>query len=277
MPCIFITIQIKIGGSMKKLILLLALVVVIFPVFGSPAAEYGVGSQPIGVISAMNSELQFLIDSSQVAKVDEIGGMKFYAGTLKGKNVVLVKGGVGKSLSAACAATLINQYHVKEIIFTGIAGGVGDTVKVLDVVVGTEMVLHDYGTIGNEQGFFWRPGPDDITRIPVDKGLSNLAYNTAVSIIGKDRVFQGLIATGDQFVASESYVKLLQDQFNALACEMEGASVALVAYKFNVPCVVIRCMSDKADGLAHTSIANFGTQAAEISEQIVLGLVEKLD
>ena len=262
---------------MKKLFLVLAFVVVIFPVFGSPAGEFGYGAKPTGIISAMNSELQFLIDNTHVARVDEIGGMKFYTGTLRGKQVVLVKGGVGKSLSAACTATLINKFNVKQIIFTGIAGGVGDNVKVLDVVIGTEMALHDYGTVGNEEGFFWRAGPDGIARIPVDQRLMNLAYDTAVSVVGRNRVYRGLIATGDQFIASEYYVGLLQEKFNALACEMEGASVALIAHKYNVPCVVIRCMSDKADGYAHTAIANFGDQAAQISEQIVLGLLEKLD
>ena len=262
---------------MKKLFLVLAFVAVIFPVFGSPAQEQGAGPRPIGIISAMNSELQFLIDSSRIAKVDEIGGMKFYSGNLMGKDVVLVKGGVGKSLSAACTATLINQYRVRQIIFTGIAGGVGNEVKVLDIVIATELILHDYGTVGNEEGFFWRPGPDGIERIPVDRALADLAYNTALSVVGRDRVYRGLVATGDQFIASGWYVNLLQEKFNALACEMEGASVALIADKFKVPCVIIRCMSDKADGQAHTAIANFGDQAAEISEQIVLGLLEKLD
>ena len=107
--------------------------------------------------------------------------------------------------------------------------------------------------------------------------LADLAYNTALSVIGRDRVFKGIIATGDQFIASEEYVTLLQNKFNAIACEMEGASVALIAYKFDVPCVVIRCMSDKADGQAHEAIANFGNQAAEISEKIVMGLLDKLD
>jgi adenosylhomocysteine nucleosidase len=261
---------------MKKAIIVLAFVLAVFPVFGKPAQDQGAAPKPIGIISAMNSELQYLIDNSQVARIDEIGGMEFYSGTLRGKNVVLVKGGVGKALSAACTAALINQYQVKEIIFTGIAGGVGDNVKTLDVVIATGLFFHDYGTQGTE-GFQWRPGPESIERIPVDQRLGDIAYDTALSVIGQDRVFRGLIATGDQFIASESYVAWLQEEFDALACEMEGASVALIADKYKVPCIVIRCMSDKADGKAHEAIANFGNEAANISEQIVLGILDKLN
>ena len=90
---------------------------------------------------------------------------------------------------------------------------------------------------------------------------------------GINRAFIGNIATGDQFVASESYVKVLQDSFNSLACEMEGAAVGLVAYQYGVPFVVIRCMSDKADGLAHETYSGFGDQAADNSASIVMEML----
>ena len=110
-------------------------------------------------------------------------------------------------------------------------------------------------------------------RIPADPALADLAYKAAVDVVGEDSAFIGNIATGDQFVASESYVEVLQDSFDSLACEMEGAAVGLVAYQYGVPFVVIRCMSDKADGLAHETYDGFGDQAADNSASIVMEML----
>ena len=144
----------------------------------------------------------------------------------------------------------------------------------MDIVVSTDLAVHDYGDINND-GFAWEAvhGSDENGRIPADPELTALAFDSAVSVVGADSAFKGTIATGDQFVASESYVKVLQDRFNALACEMEGAAVGLVAYTYGVPFVVIRCMSDKADGLAHGTYANFGDTAADNSARIVMNML----
>ena len=86
-----------------------------------------------------------------------------------------------------------------------------------------------------------------------------------------------MIATGDQCVASGTYVKYLQDQFDALACEMEGASVAAVCEQFGIPYVIIRCMSDKADGKAYETYENFGDTAADNSGRIVRKMLKGLE
>ena len=189
-----------------------------------------------------------------------------------------MKAGIGKVLAASCAETLIDTYHVGGIVFTGIAGGVGDEVNVMDMVIGTALVQHDYGTETND-GFVWNgeAAADEKTgMIPVDAALSKLAYDSACSVLGTEKVHQGVIATGDQFIASESYVKELQTKFNALACEMEGGSVARVADQFGVPCAVIRCMSDKADGLAHDTYAFNYTEASNTSASVVMEMLKTL-
>jgi len=232
--------------------------------------------RPIGIMSAMDSELALLLETADITETKTIGGMKFHIGTLEGKDVVMVRAGIGKSLAAACTAVLISEFDVSAVIFTGIAGGVGDKVKILDVVIATDMILHDYGMM-TADGFVWGAyaGVDQETgAIPVDKELSDKAYTAALMVLGKKSVFRGTIVTGDQFIASDPYVTLLQEKFNALACEMEGASVARVAYEFETPVVVIRCMSDKADGLAHEVIENFGDKAADISASIVIELMK---
>ncbi len=250
-------------------VLLLA-VMAVTPVF---ASEDG----PIGIITAMSNELSLLLENTDVKETETIGNVEYYEGLLQGKEVVLVKAGIGKILAAAGAATLINEFDVSSIIFTGIAGGVGDETKVLDIVVSTDLVVHDYGDITNA-GFVWDPvsGSDEYGRIYADPGLIELAYTSAVGVVGEENAFKGNIATGDQFVASSSYVTQLQNKFDSLACEMEGAAVALVADQYEVPFVVIRCMSDKADGGAHESISNFGDIAADNSASIVLDMLNRM-
>ena len=163
-----------------------------------------------------------------------------------------------------------------EVLFTGIAGGVGDATKVLDVVIATKLVQHDYGQITNE-GFEWSKGFEgEEGYYQCDESLVNLAYAAAVDTVGKEHVFQGIVATGDQFVASEEYVKKLQEEFNAIACEMEGASIALVCERYGVPFVVLRTMSDKADGLAHETYENMSNIAADNSCKIVMEMLESM-
>ena len=102
----------------------------------------------------MSVELNALVEATKISKTEEIAGNTFYEAVLNGVDVVLVKTGIGKVLAASCAETLIDTYHVGGIVFTGIAGGVGDDVNVLDMVIATELVQHDYGTETNS-GFEW--------------------------------------------------------------------------------------------------------------------------
>ena len=95
--------------------------------------------------------------------------------------------------------------------------------------------------------------------------------------VGKEHVFKGTIATGDQFIASEEYVKRLKEEYNAYACEMEGASVGAICIKYGKPFVVIRALSDKADGKAHSSYKNFGDIAGANSSHIVLKMLDYIE
>lgn len=254
----------------KTVIIMLMAIAALFP---AAASENG----PVGIITAMSNELSLLLENAEIERTETIGGVEYNIGTLNGQDVVLAKAGIGKILAAAGAATLINEFDVSSIIFTGIAGGVGDETEVMDIVVSTDLVVHDYGDITNE-GFVWDAvsGVAEDGRIPADPELSELAYTAAVSVVGEDSAFKGNIATGDQFVASEEYVETLQNRFDSLACEMEGAAVGLVAYQYDVPFVVIRCMSDKADGLAHETYDGFGDQAADNSARIVMEMLSNM-
>lgn len=104
----------------------------------------------------------------------------------------------------------------------------------------------------------------------------SLAYDSAVRVLGEEHVFKGTIATGDQFIASEEYVKILQNDFHAIACEMEGAAIAVVCSEYETLFVVIRAMSDKADGLAHESYENMADKAADNSSRIIVKMLESI-
>ena len=244
---------------------------------GSETVSNNSEKQPIGIITAMSNELKMLLDKAEISETKTIGGVDYNIGKLEGQDVVLVQGGIGKAMAAAGTTVLINEFNLKSIIFTGIAGGVGDEVKVLDEVISKDLVFHDYGNQTND-GFVWNAegGINEDGSIPVDEELSQKAYDAAISVLGEEHVFQGRIATGDQFVASSEYVTYLQNEFDAIACEMEGAAVARIAAQYEVPCCVIRAMSDKADGVAHDTYENFGDTAADNSAKIVLTMLQNM-
>ena len=236
--------------------------------------------QYIGIISAMDNEIAALVEDADIEREDTVGGEKYYVGKLRGQNVVITKSGIGKVFASSGATILLDNYNIKKLIFTGIAGGVADGTDVLDEIVATSLVEHDYGIITND-GFEWRSGDPGFGDKPgeyyeCDKALVDIAYNAAVKVLGAEFVHKGTIATGDQFIASEEYVAMLQTKYNAVACEMEGASVAKICIRYGVPFVVIRALSDKADGKAHESYADFGDIAAENSCNIVFEILEAL-
>ena len=234
----------------------------------------------IGIISAMDNEIKVLLDEADIKQVDQIGGVKYYVGSLRGKDVVITRAGIGKVRASSGITAMFNRYNISKVLFTGIAGGVADDTQVLDIIVGTRLVEHDYGIVSNN-GFIWVSGDPGISREAgeyyyCDETLVELAYKAAVETVGKEHVFKGTIATGDQFIASEEYVQRLKEEYNAYACEMEGASVAVICLNYNKPFVVIRALSDKADGKAHDSDKDFGDIAGANSSQIVLKILDSI-
>ena len=236
----------------------------------------------VGIISAMDNEISLLLDEMDIKRTDTHGGNKYYVGVLRDKDVIITKSGVGKIRSASSVTCLLENYSIKEVIFTGIAGGVRDDENVLDKIIATSLVEHDYGILSNE-GFTWRGGDpgfgnEEGVVYYCDEALVKLAYEAALSIISEDeKVLKGVVASGDQFIASEEYVKWLSQEFDAYACEMEGASTAEVCTRYQIPFVVIRTLSDKADGKAHESYADFGDKAADESCKIVLKMLESMN
>ena len=266
---------------MKRItIIITAIVVMLCGVFVS-GCKVTAPKEYIGIISAMDNEMNTLLSEANIERVDKIGGEDYHVGTLRGKSVVIAKAGIGKVRAASGVTTLLNTYNISQIIFTGIAGGIADETQILDEVIATDLVEHDYGIITND-GFNWLSGDpgmggEEGLHYECDEHLVEIAYNAAVEALdGAHNVFKGTIATGDQFIASETYVERLQNDYNAFACEMEGAAVAAICIKYQTPFVIIRALSDKADGNAHENYENFGDIAAANSSKIVLKMLESL-
>ena len=264
----------------KRIVLIIAVVLMLsFVSFasGETLPDAQAQSKCIGIIAAMQNEVNLLLSQADIERVDTVGKVDYHVGNLCGQRVVIAKAGVGKVLAASGMTAMLNRYPVTDVIFTGVAGGVGDDTKVLDEVVATRLIQHDFGQIAAD-GFEWFAGTNgEADYCDCDADLISLAYDAAVIELGEAHVYKGTIASGDQFIASAAYVRKLQEDFGAVACEMEGAAIAAVCHNYDIPFVVIRCMSDKADGEAHETYENLADLAADQSSRIVLRMLSAMD
>ena len=258
----------------RKLALLIA-----FSLVALSGCDNAKKQEYVGIISAMDNEISLLLKQAKIEKEQTIGGVTFHIGNLKDKPVIISRAGIGKVRASSGITTLLNSFSISNVIFTGVAGGLRDEESVLDEVIATSVIEHDYGFITND-GFVWGGG-DPGKKEPgeyyyCDPALVNLAYESAIATMDKDHVYKGLIATGDQFISSTDYVEWLKEEFDAYACEMEGASIGKVCVAYGNPFVVLRTLSDKADAEAQESYLNFSDLAADQSSTIVMKMLESL-
>ncbi|MCR5825006.1 MAG: 5'-methylthioadenosine/adenosylhomocysteine nucleosidase [Oscillospiraceae bacterium] len=231
----------------------------------------------IGVIGAMESEVAQLRGALAGTEVTKFSGLTFYSGTLGTHRVVLVRCGVGKVNAARCAQMLIDRYGVDCIVNTGIAGGVGAGLAVADVVIGTELVQHDFNAVafGYARGNICDPTHRETPSVfRSDPELIAAFRAAAETLIAPARVKTGRIATGDLFVASAEAKRDIAETFGAVAAEMEGGAIAQVAAMAGVPFIVLRAISDLADGSSPASFDAFEQETADLSAAILRKLIE---
>ena len=200
-----------------------------------------------GIIGAMESEVRALCDELVNKEIVEYAGLTFSTGILNGKEVVIVKSGIGKVNAALCAQALVLKFAVTKIINTGIAGAFAKGLEVFDFVVSTAAVYHDFDTTA----FGYKPGqvpglPEVFT---ADEKLAEAAVTAfeKTEFSKKHKVIKGVVASGDQFISDSSAKKTIQANFNPACVEMEGCAIAQACYLNKVPFVIVRCMSDMAD------------------------------
>jgi len=225
----------------------------------------------IGIIGALNIEVENLISLLEDKEVETISGILYVRGFLYGKEVVIATCGVGKVFAGICTQTMILKYRPNGIINTGVAGGLVDSLSVYDLVIANEFVQHDMDTsgLGDEIGMI---SGLDIVDIPCsEKLVSSLCKNANVL---EYRYHVGKIATGDQFITSRDRSKEIVDTYNAIACDMEGGAIAQVCYINNIDFVGLRCISDGANESADTDFLSFAKEAAERSTKLIIEFIK---
>lgn len=231
----------------------------------------------IGVIGAMNSEVAHLFDAMTDRTAEPVADLTFYRGSIGGNDVIVVRCGVGKVNAARCAQMLIDRYAPDYIINTGIAGGVGDGLRVGDLVVGTELVQHDFdiSSFGYAKGYISGIGNGKSASVfRSDAELTKAFLRTVCTFLPENRVHTGRIATGDLFVSDAEAKKRLKNDFSALAVEMEGCAIAQTAWVNDVPFLVVRALSDLADGTAASSFETFERETAELSARVIEAFIQ---
>ncbi len=228
----------------------------------------------IGIIGAMDEEVELLKNQMKIKKETNLAGMTFYEGELSSKNIVLVRSGIGKVNAASCAQILITKFNVSNLINSGVSGSMNPDLNQGDIVISTDTVQHDFDetALGRPVGEISRL---DITFFKSDEKLISAAEKAGESLNGI-KVIKGRIASGDQFIAGGNKYQNIKTNFNPQAVEMEGGAIGHVAYLNKIPYVVIRSISDKADGEAPLSFEEFvkmaSKNASDMIEKLLLNL-----
>ena len=227
----------------------------------------------IGIIGAMDVEVALLKKHMQECcevHTTAFSGMEFIEGVIGQTSVVVVKCGVGMVNAATCTQILIDRFGVGAVLNTGIAGSLDAAIEIGDVVVATDAVNHimDVSNLGYAVG--QTPGADTLA-FPMNEKLSCAVVDAAAKI--GVTTHRGRVASGDRFVCSDSEKQRITKAFDAKCCEMEGAAVAQVAARNNVPALVIRALSDNADTdyevFKEFDISEYADTAARLAVDIV--------
>ena len=229
----------------------------------------------IGIIGAMDEEVEALQGAMVVKETVDRASMHFVKGVLEGKDVIVVRSGVGKINAAVCAQILVSEFHVDTLINTGIAGSLDARIDIGDMVISTDALHHDMDAVAFGYPLGQVPRMDTMA-FPADEKLAALAAAANEEANPDIHTFTGRVVSGDQFVASDDVKKKIADNFGGLCTEMEGAAIAHTAYLNHVPYVIIRAISDKADGSATEDYPTFEKKAIAHSVRLVKTLMGKM-
>ena len=230
---------------------------------------------PIGIIGAMENEVESLVAELAGATETTSGGVRYFEGSLVGRPVVLARSGVGKVNAALCAHVLAADFGVAAVVNTGVAGAIDAGLSIGDVVVANEFVYNDVDVtnFGYALGEVPQMG---IKTFPADAALSDTALAAARVAAPDARAVPGLMASGDSFVRTVQAKQRIAQDFGAACCDMEATAIAHACYLDGVPVCAIRCMSDTADGGQPERYDDFEELMAKRSARIVLEMLASL-
>jgi adenosylhomocysteine/aminodeoxyfutalosine nucleosidase len=226
----------------------------------------------LAIMGAMQEEITPLLEYFTNINIVEYANNKYYEAKFGDLDVVVAYSKIGKVFSTLTATTLIEHFGCDTLLFSGVAGGINPQLKIGDLIVANKLSQHDLDitAFGHPFGYV----PEGSVYVPTDERLKNIALEVAND--NGIKIIEGIIATGDQFVADETRKEFISSTFNADALEMEGASVAVVCDALNVPYLILRAISDTADMDAGFNFDEFLETSAKNSADFLIKIINKL-
>ena len=227
----------------------------------------------IGIIGAMDEEVEQIVAVMDIKKEETKACMTFKAGILAGKDVVIVRSGIGKVNAAVCTQILVDDFGVDYVINTGIAGSLKAEIDIADIVISSDVLHHDATGFGYPLGQIPRM---DTLSFKADDRLIELAKESCAKAVTSVGVHVGRVVSGDQFISDKAVKERISSEFAGYCTEMEGAAIAQAAYLNKVPFVILRAISDKADDSATMDYPTFEKQAIANSVLLLKELVSRI-
>jgi adenosylhomocysteine/aminodeoxyfutalosine nucleosidase len=226
----------------------------------------------LAIMGAMEEEIAPLLEYFTDINVVEYANNKYYEAKFGELDVVIAYSKIGKVFSTLTASTMIQKFGCDTLLFSGVAGGINPKLKIGDLIVANQLSQHDLDITAFGHPYGYVPGGN--VYVNTDKKLKEIALEVAKE--NNISIIEGIIATGDQFVCDETRKSFIEKTFNADALEMEGASVAVVCDALQVPCLILRAISDTADMDAGFNFDAFLETSAKNSAEFLIKIIKKL-
>ena len=226
----------------------------------------------IAIMGAMPEEIEPLLSYMSDIKSFELADNRYYEAKYKGLDIVLAYSKIGKVFATLTASVMIQHFKAQKLLFSGVAGAINEELKIGDLIAATKLCQHDLDitAFGHPYGYV----PEGKIYVESDKELLFLAKKVA-----KDKnidLKEGIIATGDQFIADNAKKEWIRETFNADALEMEGAAVAVVCDAFDIPFFILRAISDAADMDAGFDFDKFLENSSKISADFIISMLDEM-
>ncbi|WP_029323731.1 5'-methylthioadenosine/adenosylhomocysteine nucleosidase [Butyrivibrio sp. AE3004] len=230
----------------------------------------------IGIIGAMEIEVDSLKKEITISRILSKAGMEFNEGTLGNTDVVVVKSGICKVNAALCVQILVDDFEVTHIINTGAAGSLDAKIDIGDFVVSTDAVYHDVDAtvFGYKKGEIPQTGR---LEFPADKWMIEMIKKAADTAKISGKLWDGRVCSGDQFISENSVKDKIKKEFDGLCTEMEGCGIAQACFLNEIPFVILRAISDKADGSDIMDYPEFEKKAARDCAALTEAFIKNIE
>ena len=229
----------------------------------------------IGIIGAMEVEVEILKEKMNIKNTVKKASMEFFEGTIGSTEVVVVRSGIAKVNAGICVQILVDVFNVTHVINSGVAGSLDARINIGDVVLSTDACYHDVDAtvFGYKKGEVPQLGVASFESDAELRQKAKAAIKTAAPDLG---VFEGRVCSGDQFISSKDVKDAIKKDFDGMCTEMEGAAIAQGCFLNNIPFLIIRAISDKADGSDIVDYPVFEKKAAKDCAALVLEMIANL-